>query len=234
MKPKNIVILSGAGLSAESEGMRTFRYSNGLWNDHKIEDVCTPEALERDPFLVNDFYNNLRSKMVDIEPNAAHHALAKLQREFDGECHLITQNVDNFLDMAGADVIHMHGELNSALCPVSGQRVEWKEDIVVDGSYCTCCETPSQLRVDIVFFGEMPYRMTEIQSLLAKADLFIAIGTSGKVYPAAGFVHEANHFGARTIEINLEPGDLCAEFDESRQGKATELIPELVEELLGG
>lgn len=230
---RNVVILTGAGISAES-GIQTFRAQDGLWEDHRIEDVATPEGFERNPDLVQDFYNQRRRKLQSavIEPNAAHIALGRLEKELEGNVTVITQNIDNLHERGGSEhVIHMHGELLKARCEMTNQVVEQKEDLLT-GHLCHCCQIPSQLRPHIVWFGEMPLRMGEIYSALEEADLFISIGTSGVVYPAAGFVHDAKMHGAHTIEINLEPSAVETEFAEKRYGKASVEVPRLVDELL--
>lgn len=229
---KNIVILTGAGISAES-GINTFRSEDGLWEEHNIEDVATPEGFVRDPRLVQTFYNQRRKELQSgIFPNAAHMALAKLARELDGNVHIITQNIDDLHEKAGSHhVIHMHGELLKARCPQSNQVIERRGDIDY-GELCHCCQLPANLRPHIVWFGEMPLFMDDIHTLLMRADLFISIGTSGVVYPAAGFVHDAAIAGAKTVEINLQPSAVESEFDEKRYGKATALVPAFVEELL--
>jgi NAD-dependent deacetylase len=232
---RNIVVLTGAGISAES-GIKTFRAQDGLWENHRIEDVATPEGFHANPDLVQDFYNQRRRKLQDnsIMPNAAHRALGRLEAELDGTVTVITQNIDNLHERGGThNIIHMHGELLKARCAESGQVVEHKEDIVT-GDLCHCCQIPSQMRPHIVWFGEMPLCMGDIYSALEKADLFISIGTSGVVYPAAGFVHDARMHGAHTIEINLEPSAVESEFEEKRYGKASVEVPKLVEELLSG
>lgn len=231
---KNIVILTGAGISAES-GIKTFRAQDGLWENHKIEDVATPEGFARDPDLVQDFYNQRRRKLQSesIQPNAAHITLGKLEQELEGNVTIITQNIDNLHERGGSkQVIHMHGELLKARCSVSNQVIEHKDDIM-SGELCHCCQIPAQMRPHIVWFGEMPLRMGDIYSALETADLFISIGTSGVVYPAAGFVHDARMHGAHTIEINLEPSAVESEFEEKRYGKASIEVPRLVEEILG-
>lgn len=230
---RNIVILTGAGISAES-GIQTFRAQDGLWENHKIEDVATPEGFERDPDLVQAFYNKRRTGLqkTDIEPNAAHKALGELEKCLDGKVTIITQNIDNLHERGGSDnVIHMHGELLKARCCESNQVVDHKEDILT-GELCHCCQIPAQMRPHIVWFGEMPLRMGDIYSALEEADLFISIGTSGVVYPAAGFVHDAKMHGAHTIELNLEPSAVESEFVEKRYGKASIEVPKLVSELL--
>ena len=230
---RNIVILTGAGISAES-GIQTFRAQDGLWENHKIEDVATPEGFQRDPDLVQAFYNKRRKGLQspDIEPNAAHKALGELEKRLDGKVTIITQNIDNLHERGGSDnVIHMHGELLKARCSESNQVIEHKGDIVT-GELCHCCQIPAQMRPHIVWFGEMPLRMGDIYSALEDADLFISIGTSGVVYPAAGFVHDAKMHGAHTIEINLEPSAVESEFVEKRYGKASIEVPKLVSELI--
>lgn len=230
---QNIVILTGAGISAES-GIKTFRAQDGLWENHKIEEVATPEGFHANPDLVQNFYNQRRRKLQseEIEPNEAHKALGRLESLLDGKVTVITQNIDNLHERGGTqNIIHMHGELLKARCSESGQVVEHKEDIKT-GELCHCCQIPSQMRPHIVWFGEMPLKMGEIYAALEEADLFISIGTSGVVYPAAGFVHDARMHGAHTIEINLEPSAVESEFEEKRYGKASELVPKLVDELL--
>jgi NAD-dependent deacetylase len=227
---RSIVILTGAGMSAES-GLATFRGPDGLWEGHWVEDVCTPEALARDPDLVHRFYDERRAKLHDVAPNAGHVALARLDAQWPGALLIVTQNVDDLHERAGARrLIHMHGALRSALCARCGTRRAW-EGPMPPGNACPQCGAPA-LRPDIVFFGEIPYDMERIGEALAGADLFVAIGTSGLVYPAAGFVRAARAAGARTIELNLEPSAVGAWFDESRAGPATRTVPELVAALL--
>ena len=226
----NIVILTGAGISAES-GIATFRGPGGLWEGHRVEDVCTPAALARDPALVHRFYDLRRAALAAVEPNAAHHALAKLDAAWPGELLIVTQNVDDLHERAGAKrMLHMHGELRSALCAACGGRVEWSGDLP-PGSACRVCGAQA-LRPDIVFFGEMPYHMDTIERALANADLFVSIGTSGAVYPAAGFVQTAKYHGARTLEMNLDRSEGSGWFAESRRGPAGELVPAWVDSLL--
>ena len=230
MAIENIVVLTGAGISAES-GIATFRGPGGLWEGHRVEDVCTPEALKRDPALVHRFYDLRRAALGTVEPNAAHRALARLDVEWPGELLIVTQNVDDLHERAGAArLLHMHGELKSALCAACGARAEWAEGLP-PGSVCRACGAPA-LRPDIVFFGEMPYEMERIEAALADCDLFVSIGTSGAVYPAAGFVQTARHWGAATLEINLEPSQGSFLFEESRMGPASVLVPEWVEAVL--
>ncbi|WP_036816699.1 Sir2 family NAD+-dependent deacetylase, partial [Photobacterium sanctipauli] len=189
---RNIVVLTGAGISAES-GIGTFRDQDGLWEKHRIEDVATPEGYHRDPALVQNFYNQRRKQLESgtVEPNAAHKALARLEQELEGNVTIVTQNIDNLHEAAGSkNIIHMHGELLKAQCSQTGQTVEWSGDIALD-DHCHCCQMPSPMRPNVVWFGEMPIGMDRIHDALLEADLFISIGTSGAVYPAAGFVHEA-------------------------------------------
>ncbi|EQA97347.1 NAD-dependent deacylase [Sphingobium baderi] len=227
---RNIVILTGAGISAES-GLATFRGPDGLWEGHRVEDVCTPEALARNPALVHRFYDERRARLDAVEPNPAHEALAALDVEWPGDLLLVTQNVDDLHERAGAKrLIHMHGELRSALCAACGKAVPWTTPLPPE-STCAGCGKP-RLRPDIVFFGEMPYEMAVIDEALRRADLFVSVGTSGAVYPAAGFVQTARHVGAHTLELNLEPSAGSVYFDESRMGPASLLVPALVRELL--
>jgi NAD-dependent deacetylase len=228
---QNIVVLTGAGISAES-GLATFRGPGGLWEGHRVEDVCTPEALAADPELVHRFYDARRAALATVEPNAAHSALARLDAEWPGELLIVTQNVDDLHERAGAtQMLHMHGELLSALCAACGARAAWQGDLP-PGSICTSCGAPA-LRPDIVFFGEMPYQMERIDAALARADLFVSVGTSGAVYPAAGFVQSARYHGADTLELNLDPSAGSGWFAESRLGPAGQLVPEWVDNLLG-
>ena len=229
---RNIFILTGAGISAES-GVATFRGADGLWEGHRVEDVATPEAFRRDPALVQAFYDARRARLGEVEPNAAHKALARLDASWPGELLIVTQNVDDLHERGGAKrVLHMHGELRSAWCRGCDARVPW-EGALSSGPPCPGCGA-AKLRPDIVWFGEMPYRMDEIDAALMKADLFVSIGTSGAVYPAAGYVQTARYLGMPTLEINLEPSQGSFFFGESRIGKAGELVPEWVEEMLAG
>lgn len=230
-----IVILTGAGISAES-GIRTFRAADGLWEDHRIEDVATPEAFARNPALVQRFYNQRRAQLQDpaIQPNAAHLALARLEREHTGEVLVVTQNVDDLHERAGSTrLLHMHGELLSVFCTASGRRFRWQDAVQVE-TLCSCCGQPGRLRPDIVWFGEMPYHMERIMAELARCTLFVSIGTSGNVYPAAGFVQVAGDAGAHTIELNLEPSPQRNAFREHHYGPAGMQVPALVNALLEG
>ena len=231
MKPiRNIVILTGAGVSAES-GIDTFRSEGGLWEQHRVEDVATPEAFARDPDLVLRFYDMRRAAIQTKQPNAAHDALARLDREWPGELLIVTQNVDDLHRRAGASrVLHMHGEHLLAWCSACDVRSPWTATLI-DRPPCPACGQRA-LSPDVVWFGEMPYRMDEISAALRGCDLFVSIGTSGAVYPAAGFVRQARDLGARTLELNLEPSKGSGWFDESRFGPATEVVTAWVEEAL--
>lgn len=227
---RNIVILTGAGVSAES-GIDTFRDAGGLWEQHRVEDVATPEAFARDPELVLRFYDMRRAAIQTKQPNAAHLALAELDREWPGELLIVTQNVDDLHERAGASrVLHMHGEHLNAWCTCCDVRSPWR-GALIDRPPCPACGTAA-LRPDVVWFGEMPYRMDEIHTALREADLFVSLGTSGAVYPAAGFVRTARDLGARTLELNLERSQGSAWFHESRLGPATEVVPAWVGEML--
>lgn len=235
MKPaRNIVILTGAGISAES-GIDTFRGGGGLWEQHRVEDVATPEAFARDPNLVLRFYDMRREAIQTKEPNAAHHALARLDREWPkragGEVLIVTQNVDDLHERGGAlNVLHMHGEHLNAWCTCCDRRHRWTGPLI-DRPPCPSCDMRA-LRPDIVWFGEVPYRMDEIYRAVSEADLFVSIGTSGAVYPAAGLVRTARDLGVQTLELNLERSQGSAWFHETRLGPATEIVPAWVEELL--
>ena len=229
---RNIVILTGAGISAES-GLRTFRADDGLWEDHRVEDIASPQGFRRDRALVQRFYDMRRKDVMAAAPNGAHLALARLDREWPGELLIVTQNIDDLHERAGAKrVLHMHGEALSAWCTACDARQRWTGTLS-DEPPCPACGE-RQLRPDIVWFGEMPYQMEHIYAALARADVFVSIGTSGAVYPAAGFVQQAASHGARTLELNLEESQGSRWFDETRLGPASELVPGWVEELLGG
>ena len=227
---RNIVILTGAGVSAES-GIDTFRDGGGLWEQHRVEDVATPEAFARDPELVQRFYDMRREAIQTKQPNAAHEALARLDSEWSGNLLIVTQNVDDLHERAGAKrVLHMHGEHLNAWCTACDVRSRWTGPLI-DGPACPACGE-SALRPDVVWFGEIPYRMEEIFAALQEADLFVSIGTSGAVYPAAGFVRNARDLGAATLELNLEPSQGTLWFDEARHGPASEVVPAWVDEML--
>ncbi|WP_037310580.1 NAD-dependent deacylase [Ruegeria halocynthiae] len=226
-----IVILTGAGISAES-GLGTFRDAGGLWAQHRIEDVATPEGFARNPALVHEFYNARRVQAAKALPNAAHKALARLQGDWPDEVVIVTQNVDNLHETGGAErVVHMHGTLGGALCAACDHRWAAPPEMAVDEP-CPVCKAPTA-RPDVVWFGEMPYDMDTIYDHLASASVFAAIGTSGQVYPAAAFVHEARMSGAETIELNLKPSTGASGFDKVVLGPATETVPHWVDGLLG-
>jgi NAD-dependent deacetylase len=228
---KKIVILTGAGISAES-GLATFRDEGGIWDTHRIEDVATPEAFARDPDGVYRFHNALRAQAAGVRPNAAHAALARLQAGYPAEVVIVTQNVDALHEAAGSrGVIHMHGTLDRALCAACNARWDAPPDIS-PADACPACGAHA-CRPDVVWFGEMPHRMDEIFDHLAGAGLFAAIGTSGEVYPAAGFAQEAARSGAHCVELNLEASAVSSDFHELRRGPAAQIVPEWVAEILG-
>jgi NAD-dependent deacetylase len=232
MSPKRIVVLTGAGVSAES-GMGTFRDKNGIWTRHRLEDVATPEGFARNPRLVHDFYNARRRSLREAHPNSAHFALAKLEQAVKatgGELMLVTQNVDDLHEKAGShSLLHMHGELSRVMCASCGTKGAWDEDLFTDTECWQCGSAGvAGLRPDVVWFGEMPYGMDDIYSRIGACDLFVSIGTSGEVYPAAGFVHEARVAGAHTVELNLEPSANYTDFGEGRYGPATQVVDEWV------
>lgn len=227
----SIVILTGAGLSAES-GLGTFRDAGGVWTRFDLREVATPEGFERNPARVHDFYNLRRSGLLTARPNAGHQALARLEREYDGEVLVVTQNIDNLHEAAGTTkLIHMHGELLKALCSHCEARQPWRTDLSTE-TRCPACGKTRGMRPDVVWFGEFPYHMDRITAALDEADLFVSIGTSGSVYPAAGFVEIANMAGAHTVELNLEPSDGASRFAEAIHGRASEIVPAFVERLL--
>lgn len=230
MTHQNLVILTGAGVSAES-GVPTFRASDGLWEGHRVEAVATPEGFAADPALVQAFYNQRRRHLAGVRPNAAHRALADLAARWDGTLLLVTQNVDDLHDRAhaetppasGFELIHMHGELLKARCTASGVVCDWTGDL--QPGHASPHHPQGTLRPHIVWFGEIPLQMERIERALERCDLFVSIGTSGAVYPAAGFVQLARLAGARTVEINLEPTQGAVLFDEGLYGPATEAVP---------
>jgi NAD-dependent deacetylase len=228
--PRRIVILTGAGISRES-GIHTFRDADGIWATVRIEDVCTPEAFARDPARVHAFYNARRAQLPQVEPNAAHRALARLEGEFEGELLIVTQNIDDLHERAGSRrLLHMHGALRRVRCTTCAATPDW------DGPTDTATPCPNcgarTLRPDVVWFGETPLHMDSIEQALMACELFVSIGTSGTVYPAAGFVQMASGH-ARTVELNLEPSLGWTQFDDSISGPATKLVPAFVDELLG-
>jgi NAD-dependent deacetylase len=230
----SIVVLTGAGISVES-GLPSFRGADGLWHGHRLEEVATPEAFSRQPQLVQRFYDERRRQLLadDIAPNKAHEALANLERSWAGDVLVITQNIDNLHERAGSNaIIHMHGEILKARCLECDAVAPWRDDLETP-HVCPACQASDPLRPHIVWFGEMPLELDRIYQALENADLFLAIGTSGQVYPAAGFVQAISDIGrARTIELNLEPSAVHGQFDEQRIGPATEVVPALVDELL--
>lgn len=225
-----IVVLSGAGLSAES-GLGTFRDAGGLWEQHRLEDVATPEGFARDPGLVLGFYNARREAAREAAPNPAHVALARLERALGDAVLLVTQNVDGLLDRAGAErVLHMHGRLDRARCDACERTWEAPAEMT-PADPCPACGR-ARTRPDVVWFGEIPHGLDTIAEAIADCRQFVAVGTSGSVYPAAAFVQEARYAGAHTLELNLEPSAVAQEFDEVRTGPASRLVPAWVEETL--
>ena len=230
MNTPHVVVLTGAGISAES-GVPTFRDSDGLWEGHRVEDVATPQGFARDPELVHSFYDARRAALASVQPNPAHRALARLEDVLGDDLLVVTQNIDDLHERAGsARVLHMHGELLSALCRVCEARTRWEGDLG-DRPPCPSCAAPA-LRPDVVWFGEIPYEMDRIFEALESCELFVSVGTSGAVYPAAGFVEAARTYGARTLELNLQASEGSWLFDESRRGPAGTLVPAWVDEIL--
>lgn len=230
-RPRSIVVLTGAGISAES-GIETFRAAEGLWANHHVDDVATLEGFARNPQLVYAFYNQRRRQLLtpEISPNAAHSALAKFEHEFGGEFLLVTQNVDNLHERAGSEnLIHMHGELLKMSCLNSKLIFDVSEDFDYD-TQCRCCRSAGNLRPHVVWFGEMPLQMNRINRALENCDMFVAIGTSGNVYPASGFYQTAKSRKARTVELNLERTG--SSFDQHICGPATESVPQFFKSLL--
>ena len=226
LSKKNIVVLTGAGISAES-GLKTFRDNDGLWEGHRVEEVATPEAFFANPELVQDFYNQRRVQLrsSEVHPNAAHKALAEFEHQHDADFCLVTQNVDDLHQRAGTkSIFTMHGELNSARCQNCGS-VFASPDVLDDQSRCEQCSSVGSLRPHIVWFGEMPLYMQEIESCLTQCDVFISIGTSSVVYPAAGFSQMAKAYGATCVELNMEPSATANIFDDGKYGPATEVVP---------
>lgn len=234
MSYRQVVVLTGAGVSAES-GMGTFRDKDGIWTRYDIEDVATPEGFARNPALVHRFYNARRKALRDAAPNPAHHALVRLEKAVaasGGELLLVTQNIDNLHEKAGSkSLLHMHGELARVKCEACGAAGAWDDDLF-ENTECWRCSTSGSLRPDVVWFGEMPYGMDHICDRLSECDLFVSIGTSGEVYPAAGFVREAGSAGAHTIELNLEPSSNARDFCEGRYGPASVVVDEWVSDVI--
>lgn len=228
-----VVVLTGAGISAES-GIRTFRAADGLWENHPIEEVASPAGFRQNPQLVQQFYNDRRAQLQSemVKPNAAHCALAHLEEQLGDHFLLVTQNVDNLHERAGSKrLIHMHGELLKVRCLTSGMIFDWKS-AVTEESLCPCCQRRGYLRPHIVWFGEMPLEMERIYQALEEADLFLSIGTSGNVYPAAGFVEIAKMVGAHSVELNLEPTQGATLFDEAYYGPASEIVPQYCNKII--
>jgi len=226
-EPRSIVVLTGAGISRES-GLHTFRDADGIWATVKVEDVATPEAFRRNPVGVQEFYNARRRKLLsnEIAPNPAHVALADFEAGWRGEFLLVTQNIDDLHERAGSrNLIHMHGEMLKARCDGCGDIVECRDDLLVETS-CGACSETGGMRPHVVWFGEMPFEMDSIRAALEACDLFVSIGTSGNVYPAAGFVQSARMAGARTVELNLEPSEGATLFEEAIYGPAGSLVPD--------
>lgn len=225
-----IVVLTGAGISAES-GVPTFRDANGLWEGYEVDEVATPRAFQARPDLVHAFYDARRASLETVAPNPAHDALARLERHLGDDLLVVTQNIDDLHERAGSGrVVHMHGQLRSALCLECEARTPWAGPMA-HRPRCQACGA-GELRPDVVWFGEVPYEMDRIFAALDDADLFVSIGTSGAVYPAAGFVRCAAARRARTLELNLEPSEGTAWFDEARHGPASDLVPAWVDQLL--
>lgn len=228
---KRILFLTGAGISAES-GLATFRSEDGLWNHHRVEDVATIEAYYRNPDYVHDFYNTMKPELWNAKPNAGHLAIAKLQNEYPGEVHIITQNIDTLHEKAKSrNVIHIHGQINQAVCMNCGHILETWGDVSTE-TVCENCGVAAMMKPNIVFFGENLLGMDKVEQLLRSSDLFVSVGTSGVVYPAAGFVQTAKYYGADTIEFNLEPTSNNLFFDRHVMGKAGDTLPKFVSELL--
>ena len=228
---KNIVILTGAGISAES-GLATFRASNGLWNNHKVEDVATIEAFERNPAYVHEFYNELKKELVKAKPNKAHLAITRLQKEYDANISVVTQNVDTLHEKAGnQNIYHIHGQINQAVCLNCGRILETFGDVDTE-TVCPHCHIAGMMKPNIVFFGENLLCMDKVDHLLSECDLFLSIGTSGVVFPAASFVQIAKYNNAKTYEFNLEPTSNNYFFDHHIYGPAGTTLPAFVDEMI--
>lgn len=228
------VVLTGAGISADS-GLATFRGGGGLWEGHRVEDVATPEAWARDPQTVWRFYQMRRRALLEVEPNAGHYALARLERHLNdvgARCTLVTQNVDDLHQRAGSNVWPMHGELCKLRCERCGHLTEDREHFDFDFVPCPECDFP-RLRPHIVWFGEIPMGMGEIEAALQTVTHFLACGTSGAVWPAAGFLHAARQLGARTFVNALERPENLAPQDQFLEGSASEVLPRWVAGWMG-
>lgn len=234
-KNATIVILTGAGISRES-GLDTFRCKDGIWSKVDLEDVATPQAFMRNPVMVQDFYNARRAQLTNDrpEPNPAHVALAKLEEHWPGKVLIVTQNIDDLHERAGSqNIIHMHGELLKIRCNHCDVLLQWEEDLSVETA-CPKCLEIGGLRPHVVWFGEIPLQMPEIYEALEDCNLFISIGTSGNVYPAAGFVQAVQQMGdCHTVELNLDPSNGATSFTETIYGPASKVVPDFVDELLG-
>ena len=231
MSMKKIVILTGAGISAES-GVPTFRDAGGLWEGHSVGDVATPAAFRRNPELVHRFYNQRRSDLKSRQPNPAHIAIAKLQQAYPDNVTLVTQNVDDLHERGGSpQILHLHGELRKIRCEFCLKPSDWFDDLSVHTT-CPKCQRASFLRPHIVWFGEVPFGLEHIEQALENVEIFAAIGTSGLVYPAASFVDAASCNDAHTIEFNVKETTASARFDEIRTGPASLTVVEWVDELL--
>ena len=225
-----VVVLTGAGVSAES-GVPTFRDADGLWEGHRVEDVATPEAYDHQPSVVHRFYDARRAALATVDPNPAHLALARLEEALGDDLLVVTQNIDDLHERGGSTrLVHMHGRLRSAWCRACDGRTDWHDDLA-DHPPCPRCGV-TELRPDVVWFGEIPYEMDRIFAALERADVFVSIGTSGAVYPAAGFVQYAGGRGAHTLELNLEPSAGTSLFAEARHGPASVLVPRWVSEIV--
>lgn len=231
--PSRIVVLTGAGISKES-GLDTFRDAGGVWERYRIEDVATPEGYRRNPAKVHRFYNEQRMQLSSVQPNAAHHALARLERELGDRLLVVTQNIDDLHERAGSTrLIHMHGELLKVRCEHC-ERIWNETGEISTETACPHCGRIGGVRPHIVWFGEIPLQMDEIFGAIDRCMLFVAIGTSGNVYPAAGFVERARMNGeTHTIELNLEPSVGASRFADVTYGPATEVVPAWVDRLLG-
>ena len=229
---RNIVILTGSGISAES-GLRTFRSEDGLWLNHRIEDVCSVEAFAKNPTLIHSFYNELRPIMMHAEPNDGHKAITILQEKLPNiNINVVTQNVDLLHEKAGnKNIYHIHGRIDECVCTNCGHIIKTSEDVESDET-CPQCQVSGMLKPNIVFFGEMPQYMNEVDKMLLNCDMFIAIGTSGVVYPAAGFVQQAKFYGAKTYLFNLDSCNNSSAFDQEILGKASQTFPKFAEQLI--